>query len=136
LGKAFTQIDRTGRAITAGLPEFAAVPTDRPIVGIVATLDPWYLANSFGRALLPESEVPTMVVSVREIEALVAIGQRRSPSAILLEVMAKDDQRMYWELKTALASYSQPDDRNPLLQDAWQRYPFGHQAKANRARTV
>jgi len=133
LGKAFTQIDRTSRAIADGMPEFAKVPTDRPMLGIVATLDPWYMANSFGRALLPEPEVPTMVASVREIEALVAIGQRRSASTILIEVTAKDDERRFWELETALGSYSLPGDRNPLLQDAWQRYPFGHQAQANRA---
>jgi hypothetical protein len=133
LGKALSQISRTYRAIQAGVPEFADIPTDRPVLGLVATLDPWYMANSLAREFLPKTEIPIMVASVREIEALVSIGQRRSASQILTEIMAAGDERQKWELETALRPYSEYGDANPLLHQAWRRYPFGSRASRNPA---
>lgn len=124
LGKAFNQINRTYEALQAKVPEFADVPIDRPILGLVATLDPWYMANSMARDFLPEADVPTMVASAREIEHLVGIGQRRSVSEVLQEIMRPDDERRTWELGNALSAFDEPADRNPLLDDAWNRLPF------------
>jgi hypothetical protein len=124
LGKAFKQINRTYRALQAKLPAFDHIPMDRPMLGLVATLDPWYMANSMAREFLPATDVPTMVASVREVEHLVGIGQRRSVSGVLSEIMRPDDERGTWELGTALGSFDEPADRNPLLDDAWARLPF------------
>src|SRR2546430_8741675 len=63
LGNAFKQLGRTLDKIQAGTPEFSHLPSDRPIIGMVATLDPWYIANSFGRAFLPAPAMPTIVAS-------------------------------------------------------------------------
>lgn len=124
LGKAFKQINRTYRALQAGLPEFNHIPTGRPVLGLVAALDPWYMANSMARGFLPTPDVPTMVASAREVEQLVAIGQRLSASAVLREIMRPGDQRQTWELETALGAFEKPTDRNPLLDEAWARLPF------------
>ena len=80
LGKAFKQVNRTYRALQARVPAFNHIPVDRPMLGLVATLDPWYMANSMAREFLPAPEIPTMVASAREVEHLVAIGQRLSAS--------------------------------------------------------
>lgn len=124
LGKAFDQISRTHRAIRAGLPEFSAIPTDRPIHGLVATLDFWYIADSPpARVLLPEPEIPTLVASTRCLEHLAAIGQRKPAAQILAEIIG-DTERRTWDLSTALAHYAAEGDDNPILRAAWNQYPF------------
>jgi hypothetical protein len=125
LGRAFRQINRTYQALQTKVPAFQHIPADRPLLGLVATLDPWYMANSMARAFLPETDVPTMVASAREVEHLVAIGQRRQVSAVLSEIMRPDDERRMWELGTALSSFSEPADHNPLLDETWENLPFG-----------
>jgi hypothetical protein len=65
-----------------------------------------------------------MVASAREVEHLVAIGQGRSASGVLSEIMRPDDERRTWELGTALGSFGEPADRNPLLDEAWASLPF------------
>lgn len=110
------------------------MPIDRPILGLIATLDPWYMANSLAREFLPKTDIPTTVASAREIEALVAVGQRRPASQILMEIMSEDNERRMWELGTALKQYGEHGDENPLLQQAWRRYPFGSHASRDRTR--
>ena len=83
------------------MPAFDHIPKDLPMLGLVATLDPWYMANSMAREFLPATDIPTMVASVREVEHLVGIGQRRSVSGVLSEIMRPDDERRTWELGTA-----------------------------------
>ncbi|WP_238006124.1 hypothetical protein KZZ52_51720 [Dactylosporangium sp. AC04546] len=124
VGKAIKQINRTHGLIRAGAPEVAHIPNDRPILGMVATLDPWYMANSFfGRKVLPVCDVPITVCSAREVEYLVGIGQRAPVGPILREVL-DDADRPAWSLGTALQPYHLKCDRNPLLDQAWKRYPF------------
>lgn len=129
LGKAFKQLNITYQALQRAVPEFDHIPKGLPILGLVATLDPWYMANSFARQFLPATDIPTMVASVREIEHLVGIGQRRSVSTILAEIMRPEDERRTWELSTALRAFDEPADRNPLLDEAWARLPFDELAR-------
>jgi len=124
LGKAFDQINRTHRAICERVPAFSVIPTDRPILGLVTTLDPWYWANSGpARELLPDTEVATLVASARELEHLVAVGQRQSAAEILAEILG-DQERQTSALGTALTHYTEQSDENPILRDAWRQYPF------------
>jgi hypothetical protein len=124
LGKAFDQINRTYQAIRSGVPEFSAIPTDRPFLGLVTTLDHWYFANSgLTRNLLPEPDIPTLVAWVGALEHLIAIGQRRTASTILAEILDDEDRRT-WDLTTALAGYTETGDDNPVLRQAWKQYPF------------
>ncbi len=124
LGDAFDQLGRTLDKIRAGAPEFAHIPTDRPFIGMVATLDPWYVANSLGRAFLPTPALPTVVAPLRDVEQLVGIGQRRSVASILQQIVEAGDERQTWELGTALQHFHATGDRNPLLQEAFDRLPI------------
>jgi hypothetical protein len=99
------------------------------MLGLVATLDPWYMANSMAREFLPATDIPTMVASVREVEHLVGIGQRRPVSGVLSEIMRPGDERRTWELGTALGAFDESADRNPLLDSAWARLPFHDTAR-------
>jgi hypothetical protein len=47
--------------------------------------------------------------------------------------MAAGDERQKWELETALRPYGEHGDTNPLLYQAWRRYPFGSRASRNPA---
>ncbi|MGN9812573.1 hypothetical protein ACTMSW_24870 [Micromonospora sp. BQ11] len=124
VGKAIKQINRTHALIKSGAPEVAHIPHDRPILAMVATLDPWYMANSFlGREVLPTCDVPVTVCSARDIEFLVGIGQRTPVGPILAEIVT-DPDRSTWSLGIALKPYRLADDRNPLLDQAWKQYPF------------
>jgi hypothetical protein len=125
LGKAIKQINRTVAAIKAGVSEFSGIPVDRPMIGMIATLDSWYWSNSpFMRDQLPTPAIPTSIASSRQLEILVAIGQRLSAGKVLKEIL-DDEEKRSWQLGSALNSYSQQDDKNPLLLAAWQQYPFG-----------
>ncbi|RQX05715.1 hypothetical protein [Micromonospora inaquosa] len=126
LGDAFKQLGRTLGILNKNAPEFAHIPKDRPVIGIVATLDPWYIANSLARDFLPTASLPTLVASVGDLEKLVAIGQRRSVSEILTHITQAGDERQTWDLGAAIHEFGEPTDRNPLLQQAFARLPFGH----------
>jgi hypothetical protein len=130
LGKAFRQINRTYQAIRSGVPEFSAIPAKRPVLGLVTTLDPWYIANSgLARALLPTPDIPTLVTSARALENLIAIGQRQ-PAVPIIAGIAADPEQRTWDLATALTHHSRQDDANPILRDAWNQYPFGTEEPA------
>jgi hypothetical protein len=133
LGEAFGQVNRTYKALHDRVPEFSHIPKDLPVVGMVGTLDPWYIANSLARSFLPATDLPTIVASVRDIEHLVAVGQRRSVSGVLAEIVREGDERHAWELGVALRDFHEAGDRNPLLHQAWERLPFGERASRARA---
>ncbi len=46
LGKAFAQIDVTAQLIADRDPALAAVPADRPVLGLAVTLEPFHVANA------------------------------------------------------------------------------------------
>lgn len=125
LTEAFDQIAKTHAAILGSAPEFAEIPTDRPFIGLVVGLDPWYMSNgNAARALLPQPAIPTMVASLPELETLVAVGQRRPASTVLLEILG-DSELSAAILGSALNRFADPADENPLLEAVWERLPFG-----------
>jgi hypothetical protein len=122
VGKAFTQLNRTHKALLDGqLGE--AIPRDLPIIGMVATLDSAYGMNGvFVRKLLPDTDVPVLVASARDIEMLVAIGQREDINPILQGIVS--GEQATWHLGPALSEHYQQGDKNPLHEAAWAKYPF------------
>jgi hypothetical protein len=69
LTKAFSQVNRSARLLRDGHEALDQIPKDRPIFGLVVTLEPFHLANSLPlyRDLLPSTQVPTIVVSAHEL---------------------------------------------------------------------
>lgn len=123
VGKAYRQINRTHQAlIAAQLGD--TVPRDLPVIGVVAMLDSSYGMNgTFVRKLLPETDVPVLVASARELEMLVAIGQRQDVGAILQEII--DGEKSTWHLGPALTEHYEQGDQNPLHEASWAKYPWG-----------
>ncbi len=127
IGKAFTQIDITAQLIADRNPALAAVPADRPVLGLAVTLEPFHVANAEFN-LLPAARTPVTVADAAEIEILVTITD--TPPGRLLLDRAADDVRSTWSLDTALNGHAR--SRNPILDDAWNSYPWASAKRANR----
>jgi hypothetical protein len=125
LGKALTQIDTTAQLITDRDPALAAVPADRPVLGMAVTLEPFHVANA-PFDLLPASRTPVTVVDTAEIEVLVTITDA-APGQLLLD-RAADTVRSTWSLDTALQGHAR--SRNTILDEAWNFYPWASAGRA------
>jgi hypothetical protein len=121
-GRAVRQISRTDELLTERHPAFSEVPTDRPRIAIIATMEPyWGVNNPFLSKLLPHSAVRTMVASASEVEYLVGVVTKLGGPESLIGVFADEDRRT-WNLGNALPQVEIP--RNPILKAAWDSYPF------------
>ena len=127
LGKAFRQIDATAQLITDRDPALAAVPADRPVLGLAVTLEPFHMANAQFDPL-PATRTPVTVADAAEIEHLVTITD--TPPGQLLLDRAANTVRSTWPLDTALQDRAR--DRNPVLDEAWNSYPWASAARSHR----
>lgn len=129
LGKAFEQITNSADLILAGHPAFRQVPGDRPLFGMVITLEPYYLMNSPPiRALLPKPRVPTLVAAAREIERLVSVWAEDSAQQFLGDAY-QDAEKSTWDLSSVIGTRA-PDARNALLDEAWGCLPWSNRSGA------
>ena len=126
LGKAFRQIDATAQLIEDRDPALAAVPAGRPVLGLAVTLEPFHIANA-GFDLFPATRTPVTVADAAEIENLATVTGI-SPGRLLLD-RAADDVRSTWSLDTAFEGRTR--ERNPVLDEAWDSYPWASAARAH-----
>ncbi|MFI1415681.1 hypothetical protein ACH4Y0_38055 [Streptomyces sp. NPDC020707] len=125
LGHAFEQIDNTAALIADGQKEFAKVPTDRPVHGLIVTMEPFHVVNApVQRPQLPATTVPVTVCSISELENLVTITD--APVGRLLLERADDAQRSTYALREALPGRTHR--RNAVLDAGWDSYPWRHTA--------
>jgi hypothetical protein len=121
LGRAYEQIDRTAALIASGRREFAEVPTDRPVQGLIVTMEPFHIANApLQRPLLPATTVPVTVCSISELENMVTITD--APVGRLLLDRAADARRSTYALREALSGHTHA--RNAVLDAGWDSYPW------------
>ena len=122
IGKAYTQVERTEVLLSGNHAAFASIPTDCPRLAIVATLEPYWAANNpFLAGFLPEPEIPTIIASARELERLVDLVRVVGGPQPLIDAAAHEDRRTQG-LESALPDIVVP--KNPILEEAWNRYPF------------
>jgi hypothetical protein len=121
LTKAFNQVERSAGLIKEDHPAARQIPKARPVLGLVITLEPFHLANSLlYRDLLPNTSVPTVVVSSHELEGFLAatagladVGAR--PAEALVPSDGKDPS-------LARAAVGMDHPPNQLLDAAWERF--------------
>jgi len=129
LGRAFRQVARTEQLLVDGHREFGAVPTDRPRLAVVVTLEPYWFANTpFIRRFLSEPAMPVTVASIREVEHFVDFVRGGADPDVLGDVLS-DPERRTWNLANALPAGEVPG--NPILEAAWASYPFLGDAESN-----
>ncbi|MCU1579983.1 MAG: hypothetical protein JWP19_2187 [Rhodoglobus sp.] len=119
-----SQIDRTAACIRQGQPEFAHIPTDRPLVGLLVTSEPFYIGNVNTAENGPTPDTPMLVVSLRELEQLVCFPIEVAMPH-LLRVIDDADQK-HWNLATTFKDMSKiaTPVRNPLLAEAFKAFDF------------
>lgn len=127
LGQARSQLARTVNHLADNHPAFKHVPTNRPILGLIVTAEPFYTGAAYlldhtgptipGGAL---PDVPVAAVSARDIEWLVTHGQDVEP--MLLAEMAKSAKE-----GSVVGLHNigkKASTENPILANAWDAYPF------------
>ncbi|MFJ6123943.1 hypothetical protein ACIQKE_02510 [Streptomyces griseoviridis] len=120
LGKAYEQIDNTAELIRKRQKEFITIPADRPVQGIIVTMEPFHIANTpFHRAHQPDTSVPVSVCSASDLENLVTISD--APLGRLLVERAADSKRSTYGLREAFTGHAQ--SRNTVLDSGWNSYP-------------
>ncbi|MER8225415.1 hypothetical protein ABTZ58_33650 [Streptomyces sp. NPDC094143] len=126
LGRAYEQIDHTAALIASGREEFAKVPADRPVHGLIVTMEPFHIVNApVQRPQLPATTVPVTVCSISELENMVTITD--APVGRLLLERAADAQRSTYALREALLGHTHA--RNAVLDAGWDSYPWREAAK-------
>lgn len=125
LKHAYEQIETTANLIKARQPAFAHIPADRPIQGLVVTMEPFHTANSpFQRDSQPKTETFITVCSASELEHLVTL-QGTTISEHLRERQEDADQSTY-SLGTSLEGRNL--GRNTVLDMGWESYPWKRHA--------
>lgn len=110
--KGNAQLDTTFDLIEAGAPELTHIPADRPVVGIVVTLDDFHVSNSpLHRSMYsPATRLPSMAVCADELEGIVGLG---AATAAFLDAQTRTAPGLLGNLRSALSTQTIP--RNPVL---------------------
>ncbi len=121
LGHAVEQLNVSASTIRTGEPGFEQIPSDRPLVGLIVTMEPFHNVNAtFGPVTLPNCDIPFAVCSAIELEALVtlldvSIGR-------LVHGHLTDPGKRGWSIKGALVGHEH--GRNAVLDAGWASYPW------------
>ena len=125
LKHAHQQVQTTAALISSRHSNFTHIPADRPVHGLVVTMEPFHTANApFQREGWQESDTCVTVCSASELENLVTM-QDTSASQLLLERQADALQSTY-ALSTVLTDKSL--GRNSILDAGWESYPWNRYA--------
>jgi hypothetical protein len=122
IGHGIDQINKTVAALRGGGPEFAVIPPNLPLVGLVVTLGDYDLGNNeLLRSHMTQAQVPTAAVSSEFLERMAV-----HPSAVwdhLAKVAtASAGSSNVFETRHLLESYP-PTRRNPIIDAAFQSIP-------------
>lgn len=127
LGAPRKQLARTVSNLADHHPEFKHIPTDRPLLGLIVTAEPFYTGTAYLRdhagSTVPGgalSDVPVAAVSARDIEWLVTHGQ--DVESILRTEIAKSAKE--GGIVSLHNVGKKVNTENAILSDAWDTYPF------------
>lgn len=125
LGGARKQLSRTVDNLADGHPAFSHIPTDRPMLGLIVTAEPFHTGSAYlldhDVAVIPGGslrDVPVAAVSAREVEWLVTLGLDVEP-LLLAEIAEAGDG-----VVSLRAIGKKADVDNPILLNAWNSYPW------------
>ena len=121
LNHAIRQLNTSASLVRNRQPGFEAVPADRPMVGLVVTMEPFHTVNTpFTSAYLPACDIPFRVCSTLELEHLVTVSDI-SVGQLLLDHL-QDPEKAGWSVGSALVGHS--GIRNKVIDEAWETYPW------------
>ncbi len=117
IGKGIFQLNRSNRHIDLISKRLPGIDTSKPRVGIVVTLEPFYLNQNWliRERMTDQAEYPIGVLSVGELEQLVLVDAVQLGRALLEASAQAHDNVMF--LNPALTEAEGRE--NPLLVDTW-----------------
>jgi len=121
IGHARDQLVKTARLIREHHPAFAEIPDDRPLVGLVVTLEPFHLHQTLrAEALFAGDELPVSAACAHDVEGTVAIlAQADDAGARLLRELSAATP---WQRQLRQAADGLPNGRNAILDAAYKRW--------------
>lgn len=127
IGRAVAQLENTANLIKARDPAFAAIPDDRPVVGLIVTLEPYYLRETFRDEILKSAVLPISIAWAHELENATAQLQT-APDAgrQLLDALTWATSPMKVSGTLSGVRRAKPLARNPIVDaswDAWATWP-------------
>lgn len=122
IGNAYTQIEQTARLLRSNHPAVATIPSDRPLCGLVVTLEPFNLIKTVFYEDLFEglSSIPVLVESSNDFEtAVAALSDAHDIGTRLLNAWTSTNKpvRSLNDATTGLSTRN-----NPILHNAWNRF--------------
>ena len=120
LNEAVNQLKSTAMLIDEGRREFRHLSRHACRIGLIVTAEPIYMGNASAlRSYLASAPFPILVVSLRDLERLVAYSGDQIFDA--LPAIANDPELSTWLLSSALAAVLEgvdPDRQAPLIERA------------------
>ena len=125
LGKAYGQIEKSNQLIAEKNPAFKEIPSSRPRIGLIVTMEDFPIANSPDvRAKLGVSpSIPVCVCSSEELELLVTITDEGVDSFLLN--FLNDPTKQGWALTNDVRDEKHAHRRNQVMDQAWAGYDWG-----------
>jgi hypothetical protein len=118
LGEAVSQLERTAKMIEDRDPAFAHIPGDRPVRGVIVTLEPFYLRQTRREHLVRSDLLAIAVASAHDLESSVtALIDQDDAGAQLLSALTPSDGLLPYLLDVRRGRTIMP--KNPILDRAW-----------------
>jgi hypothetical protein len=123
--EAVSQLERSGRMIAERHPAFAEIPHDRPLRGLIITLEPYHLRQTMRDDCLDSSVLPISHAWAHELENAVARLQHdEDAGSRLLDALTPKDGPRGW--LTEVHDDQELPLKNPIVDgswDVWARWP-------------
>jgi len=121
VGHAMEQVRRTAELITGEHPALANIPRDRPLRGVVVTLEPFHLINTpFYDDVLRSTGIPTSVISSSELEEMTGMMEPATDQGGRLLTAFTPEHSNVPLLSEAVEGLEMR--LNPIVGDAWDRF--------------
>jgi hypothetical protein len=127
VGGAVRQLEATARLVQDRHPSFLDVPADRPLRGLVLTLEPYYLPETFRDHILQSDLFPVSIAWAHELEnACAQLREEHDAGAQLLEALTPKESLLVVAGSLTEITRGKTPKRNPIVDaswDAWATWP-------------
>ncbi len=121
LSKGVGQLQKSAERIADRDPDFSEIPGDRPVIGLLVTMEPFHTVNSPLVSLLSaDISIPWLVCSSEEVESLACVDDAAVGQLLLNHLT--DPNSPGYSLKSMLVN--EKLSQNSILKKAWESYPW------------